>query len=154
MQIGGGHIVEIYETSFKKKSKYGRGHQNPDNWLVGGDDRTTNLWFGILTGSRPHKKTLSTILHKHVKAKATIISDSFAPYVSVNGKHTLENYRLLRGMNYTHRWVNHDDCFVDPVTGAHTNRIEGAWEVRIKRHLKRLRGVRKELLAGYLDEFL
>ncbi|KAE8887772.1 hypothetical protein PF010_g17385 [Phytophthora fragariae] len=57
-------------------------------------------------------------------------------------------------MNYTHRWVNNDECFVDPVTGAHTNRIEGAWEVRIKRHLKRMRGVRKELLAGYLDEFL
>ncbi|KAE8974598.1 hypothetical protein PF011_g24802 [Phytophthora fragariae] len=87
-------------------------------------------------------------------AKATVISDSFAPYVSVNGKHTLESNRLLRGMHYTHRWVNNDECFVDPVTGAHTNRIEGAWEVRIKRHLKRMRGVRKELLAGYLDEFL
>ncbi|POM63393.1 Hypothetical protein PHPALM_21216 [Phytophthora palmivora] len=57
-------------------------------------------------------------------------------------------------MDYTHRWVNHEECFVDPVTGARTNRIEGAWEVHIKRHLKRMRGVRKELLTGYLDEFL
>ncbi|KAE9353105.1 hypothetical protein PF008_g5143 [Phytophthora fragariae] len=119
-----GHIVEVDETSLKKKSKYGRGHQHPDNWLFGDVDRTINL--------------------------CTIISDDFASYVSVNGKHT----RLLRGMDYTHRWVNHDECLVDPVTGAHTNRIKGAWVVRIKPHLKRMRGVRKELLAGYLDESL
>ncbi|KAE9362356.1 hypothetical protein PF008_g150 [Phytophthora fragariae] len=143
MQIGGpGHIVEIDETSLKKKSKYGRGLQHPDNWLFGGIDRTTNLWFGILTGADRKKKTLSPILRKHVKVKTTIISDAFASYVSVNDNHTLENNRFLRGMDYTHRWANHEECFVDPVTGAHTNRIEGAWEVRIKRHLKRMRGVR------------
>ncbi|KAE9014012.1 hypothetical protein PF005_g9478 [Phytophthora fragariae] len=96
------------------------------------------------------KKAISPILRKHVKVNSTIISDDFASYVSVNGKHT----RLLRGMDYTHRWVNHDECLVDPVTGAHTNRIKGAWVVRIKPHLKRMRGVRKELLAGYLDESL
>ncbi|POM65681.1 Hypothetical protein PHPALM_18568 [Phytophthora palmivora] len=118
----------------EKKSKYGRGLQHPDNWLFGGVDRTTNLWFGIRTSADRKKKTLFPILRKHVKAKTTIISDAFASYVSVNGKHTLENNRFLRGMDYTHRW--------------------GAWEVRIKRHLKRMRGIRKELLTGYLDEFL
>ncbi|POM77505.1 LOW QUALITY PROTEIN: Hypothetical protein PHPALM_5102 [Phytophthora palmivora] len=138
MQIGGpGHIVEIDETSLKKKSKY--------------VDRTTNLWFGILTGTDLKKKTLSPILRKHVKPNTTIISDSFA---YANGKHTLKNNRFLRQMHYTHRRVNHEECFVDPVTGAHINRMEGAWEARIKRHLKRMRGVRKDLLAGYLDEFL
>ncbi|KAG6574557.1 uncharacterized protein IUM83_13366 [Phytophthora cinnamomi] len=54
-------------------------------------------------------------------------------------------------MQYTHRWVNHDKFIVVPVTGAHTNSIEGAWEARIKRYLKRMRGVRKELLVGYLE---
>ncbi|KAG6616976.1 uncharacterized protein IUM83_04770 [Phytophthora cinnamomi] len=152
---GPGHVIEIDETTLnKKKAKYGRGLQHRDNWLFGGVDRTTNLWFGILTGADRKTKTLSPILRKHVKAKTTIIGDAFASYVSVNGKHTLENNRYLRGMQYTHRWVNHDKFFVDPVTGAHTNRIEGAWEVRIKGHLKRIRGVRMELLAGYLDEFL
>ncbi|POM71476.1 LOW QUALITY PROTEIN: Hypothetical protein PHPALM_11960 [Phytophthora palmivora] len=72
MQIGGpGHIVEIDETSLKKKSKYGRGLQHPDNWLFGGVDRTTNLWFGILTGADRKKKTLSPILRKHVKSGYT-----------------------------------------------------------------------------------
>ncbi|KAJ8544548.1 hypothetical protein ON010_g11719 [Phytophthora cinnamomi] len=120
--------------------------QHPDNWLFGGVD--TNLWFGILTGADRKKKTLSPILRKHVKANTTIISDAFASYVRVNGKHTLENNRYLRGMQYTHRWVNHDKFIVVPVTGAHTNSIEGAWEARIKRYLKRMRGVRKELLVG------
>ncbi|GMF56386.1 unnamed protein product [Phytophthora fragariaefolia] len=86
-KIGGpGNIVEINETSLKKKSKYGRDLQHPDNWLFGGVDRTTNLWFGILTGADCKKKTLSPILRKHVKAKPTIISDAYASYVSVNDK--------------------------------------------------------------------
>eukprot|EP00644_Phytophthora_capsici_P018764 jgi/Phyca11/21817/fgenesh1_pg.PHYCAscaffold_130_\ len=126
MEIGGpGHIVEIDETSLKKKSKYGRGRQHEDNWLFGGFDRTTNLWFGALTGADRKKNTLSPILRKYMKAGATILSDQFASYF-----------------------------FVDPVTGVHTNRIEGVWEVCIKRHLKRMRGIRKDLLPGYLGTFL
>ncbi|KAG3115514.1 hypothetical protein PI124_g5432 [Phytophthora idaei] len=61
---------------------------------------------------------------------------------------------MLGGKNYTHRWVSYEECFVDPVTGAHTNRVEGAWVVSIKRHLKRMRGIRKDMLPAYLDEFL
>eukprot|EP00644_Phytophthora_capsici_P017114 jgi/Phyca11/61705/gw1.48.362.1 len=41
-KIGGeGHIVEIDETSLKKKSKYGRGRTYKEFWLFGGVDRTT-----------------------------------------------------------------------------------------------------------------
>ncbi|GAB9477918.1 hypothetical protein Gpo141_00015109, partial [Globisporangium polare] len=36
LRIGGvGHVVEIDETSLKKKSKYGRGTFHPDVWLFG-----------------------------------------------------------------------------------------------------------------------
>ncbi|KAG6596124.1 uncharacterized protein IUM83_18621 [Phytophthora cinnamomi] len=112
------------------------------------------LWIGIITGANGRKKPLSPIVRKNVKAKIIIVSDAFDSYVSVNGKHTLENNRFRRCMQHTHCWVNRDECFVGPVTGGHTNRIEGAWEFRIKRQLKSVRGVRKELLAGYLDKFL
>ncbi|EGZ06612.1 hypothetical protein PHYSODRAFT_531350 [Phytophthora sojae] len=138
MMIGGvGHTVEIDETSLKKKSKFGRGKQHEDYWLFGGVDRATGRWFGI-----------------HIMAGSTIISDQFSSYVSVNGKHTLENNKWLKGKNYTHKWVNHDKFFVDPKTGAHTNRIEGTWEVRVKRYIKAIRGVRKERLDQYLDMYL
>ena len=57
-------------------------------------------------------------------------------------------------MEYSHESVNHSLNFVDPVTGAHTNTIEGLWEIHIKRHIKRMRGVRKTIVDGYLDEFM
>lgn len=42
MLIGGeGHVVEIDETSLKKRSKYNRGKRYPDCWLFGGVDRST-----------------------------------------------------------------------------------------------------------------
>ncbi|KAI9993211.1 hypothetical protein PInf_015282 [Phytophthora infestans] len=76
------------------------------------------------------------------------MSDQFTSYVSMNDKHTLANNRHLRGMSYKHKWVNQSKTYVDPITGAHTNRVEGAWEIRIKQHVK------KELLPMYLDEYM
>ncbi|ETO99931.1 hypothetical protein F441_22643, partial [Phytophthora nicotianae CJ01A1] len=146
-QIGGeGHVVEIDETSLKKKSKYNRGKHFPDYWLFGGVDRTSNRWFGIVTYEDRTKPTLSAIMkkqsnqgegisisssilnltHLYVNVCSTLImSDQFSSYVSVNGKHTLANNRHLRGMDYKHLWVNHSETYVDPVSGAHTNRGGG-----------------------------
>ncbi|EGZ09771.1 hypothetical protein PHYSODRAFT_523904 [Phytophthora sojae] len=55
-------------------------------------------------------------------------------------------------MRYQHLWVNHTKHFEDPTTGAHTNRIEGVWEVKIKQRIKAARGMRKTVVTGYLDE--
>ncbi|KAG2894400.1 hypothetical protein PC129_g10229 [Phytophthora cactorum] len=100
-----------------------RGRRFPDCWLFGGVDRTTNRWFGILTYDDRTKPTLSILIKKHIKAandcSTTIMSDRFVSYVSANT-------HLLRGMNFKHLWVNHSETYMDPVTGAHTNRVEGA----------------------------
>jgi hypothetical protein len=53
------------------------------------------------------------------------MSDMFSSYVAVNKKHTIANDKALRGMHKKHSWVNHSKHYVDPVTGAHKNRIEG-----------------------------
>ncbi|KAE9358301.1 hypothetical protein PF008_g2739 [Phytophthora fragariae] len=134
----GGHamavrVVEIDETSLKK-SKYNRGRRFPNYWIFGGVDRTTNCWFGIETYEDHTKPTLTPIM-----------SDQFASYISVNGEHTLANNQLLSDMNYNHLWMNHSKGFIDPITGSH--RIEGAWEIRIKQHVK-------ALLPMYRDEYL
>eukprot|EP00644_Phytophthora_capsici_P013634 jgi/Phyca11/549627/estExt2_Genewise1Plus.C_PHYCAscaffold_330170 len=130
--IGGeGYIVEIDETSLKKKSKYGRGRTYQEFWLFGGVGRTTGRW---------------TRIH----------SDMFASYVSERGSqvHTLANNRTLASMPYEHSWVNHTLNFVDPVSGTHTNTIEGLWEMHIKRHIKAMRGCSKKYLDGYIDEYM
>ncbi|OWZ02443.1 hypothetical protein PHMEG_00025992 [Phytophthora megakarya] len=44
LQIRGpGHVVEIDETSIKKKLKNNVGTRHPDYWIFGGVDRSTNL---------------------------------------------------------------------------------------------------------------
>ncbi|ETP39149.1 hypothetical protein F442_13374 [Phytophthora nicotianae P10297] len=106
-KIGGeGHIVEIDETSLKKKSKYGRGRTYQEFWLFGGVDRTTG------------------------------------------------RTRTLASMHYEHSWVNHTLHFVDPVSGTHTNTIEGLWEMHIKCHITAMRGCSKKYLDGYIDEYM
>ena len=53
-------------------------------------------------------------------------------------------------MNYSH----HSENFVNPSNGAHTQTIEGVWETRVKRHMKAMRGVVKDVVPEILDEFL
>ncbi len=157
MQVGGeGHVVEIDETSLKKKSKYNRGTRHEDCWLFGGVDRTTNRWFGMIVFDDRTKPTLSDVIKRYIKPKTLIMSDMWRAYVSVNGTKTftLENNRHLRHMQYSHKWVNHSKNFVDPKTGAHTQRIEGVWEVLVKQYLKAMRGWKRTLIASYLDWFL
>ncbi|KAG1694216.1 hypothetical protein DVH05_021872 [Phytophthora capsici] len=57
-------------------------------------------------------------------------------------------------MRYAHQWVNHTKNFVDPVTGACTNRIEGIWEVKVKACMKSERGMKKVKVPSFLDECL
>ena len=74
------------------------------------------------------------------RAWNVIISDKFSPYFNLNT------------IRYIHLMVNHSENFVDPYTGAHSNRIEGVWS-QIKRRLKAMNGTHRNTLPGYLDEF-
>ncbi|KAJ0404059.1 hypothetical protein P43SY_004314 [Pythium insidiosum] len=130
MKVGGpGHVVEIDETSLAKKQKYHRGKKYVEFWVFGGYDRSTR--------------------------NTHIISDLFASYVSANTKHTLANEKSLKHLSYMHTWVNHSKDFKDPVTGAHTNGIEGCWEAKLKSKIKKMRGLKSmEQAAAIVDECL
>ncbi|KAF0729652.1 hypothetical protein Ae201684_012713 [Aphanomyces euteiches] len=155
MKIGGyGAIVEIDETSLKKKSKYNRGRHYPDCWLFGGVDRGTKQWFGRIVYGDRTKKTLSELIREHINPGTLIISDKFSSYVSLNGRHNLANNPVLRDMDYSHQWVDHSENFVNPTNGAHTQTIEGYWEIKVKRHMKAMRGVIKEMIPELIDEYL
>ncbi|OWZ06999.1 hypothetical protein PHMEG_00020667 [Phytophthora megakarya] len=160
-KIGGeGHTVEIDETNMKKKQKYNRGSKYPDFWCFGGVDRTTKLFAKVVYYDRT-KPNLSRAIKSYIKSGTQNMSDQFNSYVTEvqRGRrkghlYTLENNKMLAGMQYTHQWVNHSQTFVDPTTGACTNRIEGVWEVKIKARVKSERGMMKTKLPSFLDEWL
>ena len=50
-----------------------------------------------------------------------------------------------------HRTVVHQNNFVDPLTGIHTQESEAAW-ARLKYHVKREKGIRLEDLQDFFQE--
>ncbi|ETV94613.1 hypothetical protein H310_11874 [Aphanomyces invadans] len=134
MKIGGvGSFVEIDETSLKK-SKYNCRKRHLECWRFGGVDRTTKKWFAVRTYEDRTKRTLSALIRKHVRPGTLIMSDKFGSYVSSIEEYTLANNPTLARMGYSHQWVNHSENFVNPINGAHTQSVEGVWEVRVNQY--------------------
>ena len=117
-QIGGfGFIVEIDESKFVKR-KYNKGKAKKcEDWVLGGICRETGQIFMRIVKYRK-RETLEQIILEYVKPGTVILTDCWAAYNNLKG---------LEGMDYTHYTVNHSDTYVDPITGAHTNTIEGTW---------------------------
>ncbi len=81
-------------------------------------------------------------IYKHCAPNSIIYSDCWASYARI---------RKL-DKNFEHLTVNHDLYLVDPKTGVHTNGIESKW-CSAKAHFKQMRGVSRNYLSAYLDEF-
>ena len=64
-----------------------------------------------------------------------------------------KGYSTVQVAGFKHEVVVHEQHFVDPETGVHTNNVENMWQ-RCKCRFKRIRGTSDELLCSYLDEFL
>ena len=61
-------------------------------------------------------------------------------------------YLILGEYGYDHLAVNHSRTFVDPLTGANTQKIEGLWAL-VKQQFKAMKGIDPKYLQDYLDEF-
>ena len=115
-KIGGpGTVVEVDEAKFGKR-KYNRGRMVRGSWVIGGIQRGTDSCFmEICPGNVRDEPTLTTIIQEWVHPGTTVITDGWKGYWNLN------NY------GFVHLDVKHCRNFVDPVTGAHTNCIEGTW---------------------------
>jgi transposase-like protein len=114
-KIGGeGKIVEIDESKFGKR-KNNRGHHVEGVWVLGGVERDTNNCFLAEVPDRS-RETLFNTIKKYVKKGTIVYTDCWKGYLN------LEN--ILKQKHFT---VNHSENFVDPITGVHTNSIEGTW---------------------------
>ncbi|GBN39308.1 hypothetical protein AVEN_148385-1 [Araneus ventricosus] len=135
--LGGvGVVVEIDESKFGKR-KYNKGKQVNGKWVFGGVERGSKRSFFCVVEDRT-AETLIEITKKYVKPGSTVLTDC---WVSYNG---------LTAEGYVHHTVNHSKNFKDPITGVHTNGIEGTWGA-IKADFRK-QGTRK--VAGQFDTYL
>ena len=100
------------------------------------------LWYMEVVPRRD-AATLLPILNAHIGPGTEVWSDQWSAYNRVG---SLSNVSR-------HRTVNHSVNFVDPATGVHTQHIESYWD-RVKTKFKRMKGVQKTMMAGYLDKFM
>ena len=82
-------------------------------------------------------RTRETLVHRlittHIQPGTVIYSDQFTLYVPLNQ------------LGYIHVSVNHSKNIVDPDSGAHTNTIEGVWDL-VKKKLKWMCGTLYEYI--------
>lgn len=138
-KIGGpGKTVEIDESKFGKR-KYHRGRRVDGTWVFGGVERDTGRIFMVPVKKRSANYLVPIIQH-FILPGTTIVSDCWKAYGG------------LSSMGFDHLTVNHSISFKDPVTGEHTNTIEGSW-----RHAKESVGNksrRSYLLNGKLAVYM
>jgi hypothetical protein len=177
LQLGGpGVIVEMDESKFGKR-KYNRGHRVEGNWVWGCierlvDPNTGNCYAGRCVMIVVPNRTISCLrplIERFIKPGTYIISDKYSTYFGVSEYESSypvmsdQEYRHHYGYlgngkpnpfgnkKYLHDMVNHSETYKDPITGAHTNTIEGSWRVAKSRIPKRVYG-QTAVLQEYLFE--
>ena len=140
-QIGGPLVVvEVDEVQIRRR-KNGVGRLKEEIWVIGGVERPM-----IQSNDRPpmfldilpsrSKESIEAALTKWIKKGTIVITDAYIGYAD------------LERLGFVHFDVNHREAFIDPHSGAHTERIEGLWH-QLRRSLPGV-GVRAKDLPGYL----
>ena len=151
---GIGQRVQIDESKFMRL-KHHRGEPRGNTvagWVFGiFDEATKNVHFEFVRDRT--QETIFPILRRAVLPGTLVWSDEYATYTGGPNRNTSQPTPLALLGPYDHQWVNHTLHFIDPVTGAHTNSIEGSWAL-CKRKFKYMFGTPNSFLPSYLDEFI
>ena len=143
---GGNSIqVQIDESKFMHR-KYHRGLFREGHWVFGGIEvgvPQPNCFLVVCPGNRRDAATLLPLITQWIAPGSTVVSDMWAAYGGVAN---------LPG-GYRHVTVNHSLHFVDPVTGDHTNNVEGQWS-HVKRKFRAMSGTSDRLFDSYLLEYM
>ncbi|CAN8006469.1 unnamed protein product [Ixodes pacificus] len=135
--LGGvGEVVQVDESLFRGNDHY-RGTEDKSPWIVGliSDSAGELRLFEV---KKRNRRTLHAIVARNVYPGTTVVTDKWKGY---DGLWTVHNE--LGHMVLNHLTVNHRENFVDPETGAHTQKIESAWTALKQDLLKRGKGMSK-----------
>lgn len=118
-KIGGlNKIVEVDETWISER-KYNRGRKVNGRWILGMIERKSeNFRLEVIQNKRSAPELLK-LLKENVHVDSTVITDKWKSYTKLN-----DYFKR-------HQIVNHSTNFIQPETGANTQKIESSW-----RHLK------------------
>ena len=144
-KIGGkGRVVEIDECLLHRR-KYHVGRAKESGWVLGGVERprtpTEKPRIFLVSVPNRQQNTLEEYIQRWVEPGTIIITDCLA------------SYNHLDELGYYHFTVNHSENFVDQLTHAHTERIEGLWHW-IRRHAIPNSGCHLEDVNFYLSSYL
>lgn len=138
--IGGQNIiVEIDESKFFHR-KYHRGEWHEGFWVFGMVERGNSASAIAMPVANRDAATLIPLIANRVLPHTTIFSDQW------------RSYGALNQLGYDHQTVNHSLHFRDPVTGVHTNTIEGMWS-SVKQKFRQMHGTCRAHFNSYLWEW-
>ncbi|GFO01221.1 hypothetical protein PoB_002772600 [Plakobranchus ocellatus] len=143
-QIGGPGLKVEIDESLVAKRKYNRGHHVEQRWVFGATCRQTGESFLQLIPDKT-ANTLLPIIRTRIAPGSIIHSDGNPSYNNIAHLPVVPPFR--------HLVVIHDHNFVDPQTGACTNRVECMWK-NCKQSFKQMCGVQNSTLESHLDEFM
>ena len=151
-KLGGfGKIVEMDESYFAGASKYGKGRrlgedpwEDLSKWAFGLAERGSLDCVLQTVHSSRSRALLMPMINENCADGTIFCSDGWKAYVKLSEHVELEDT--------LHFAVNHTNNYVDPITGAHTQTIEGIWN-HCKSFLP-MHGVKPQLLQSYLSSFM
>ena len=85
-------------------------------WVLGGVERTPERRMFLCVVPDRSESTLVRVLNEHIAVGSIIYTDLWKGYCNID-----------KIFGVQHCTVNHSKYFKDPVTGIHTNTIEGTW---------------------------
>ncbi|CAF1088466.1 unnamed protein product [Brachionus calyciflorus] len=147
LKLGGlGKIIEIDESLYAKL-KHGKGKdlKRPNVWVFGlvqRKDSSTNGSCYLQVVPNREAETLLSIIYDKCLPGSIIYSDCWSSY-----------NKISQLQYYQHQTVNHSYNFIDPDSGACTNRIESLWNSS-KYRFKDMKGCKRAYIQSYLDEFI
>ena len=138
----GNVTVHCDESFIGGKRKYGKGRipKVKPRYIFGIVDKNAHKAF-VQFIPKKDRINIIPLISRHVPIGCQINTDG------------AKVYKVLGLMNYTHEFCIHDQRYVDPETGIHSNWIENFWS-NFKIKLKSIRGSQGKMLDGHVDEYL